>query len=353
MGIVRTLLALSVVCAHMDGFRFFDAQYAVQCFYVISGFLISLILTEQGAYRSTRNFYFARYLRLFPVYIVVAVISLIVLVVTGDPQFWGVYGEGTPLWTKVWLGVSNVVLFGQAQVLFFAQQGGEIVYPLSYAFSENVLWRGLVNPPAWTLEIELLFYLVAPFVLRRKILLFALLGASIFVRLYLWHLDLIWTDPWTYRFFPSELALFLVGALAHQYILPLYQKIGKDLLDRLSWGAVALTILVLFGYEDLRDGLGYGVVVTGFVLFVLLVPLLFHFQNNSDFDKRVGDLSYPVYICHWVVVNGVMVSLGRDVFANPLTQIVGVTVVIGFAWLLDRCVATPVDHVRRRFRTHV
>jgi len=337
-----------------EGFRFFDAQYAVQCFYVISGFLISLILTEQGAYRSARDFYIARYLRLFPVYIVVAALSMAALLILEDPQFWRIYTDDTPLWTRIWLGISNVVLFGQAQVLFFAQQGGEILFPISYSLSETVLWRGLVNPPAWTLEIELLFYLIAPFVLRRKGLLFVLLGFSIGVRVLLWQLELIWTDPWTYRFFPAELALFLFGAIAHQFLLPLYGRVfGSSQLKKLSVISVVLAVLLLFGFSSLYDLMGYRVVVGGLMLFVMTLPLLFQFQNNNDIDKQVGDLSYPIYICHWVIVNSTGLIWGLDVFASPVIQVIGLLGVLGFAWGLDRLVAQPMERFRRQFRQNM
>ena len=46
MGSVRFLLALSVVLAHDRGASIIDAQIAVQMFYVVSGYLISIVLTE-------------------------------------------------------------------------------------------------------------------------------------------------------------------------------------------------------------------------------------------------------------------------------------------------------------------
>jgi peptidoglycan/LPS O-acetylase OafA/YrhL len=61
MGTVRFLLALWVVVAHgsgsaLFGITLFSGTTAVQCFYVISGFLITLILNERAEYRSLLNF---------------------------------------------------------------------------------------------------------------------------------------------------------------------------------------------------------------------------------------------------------------------------------------------------------
>lgn len=89
--------------------------------------------------------------------------------------------------------------------------------------SEVILYPALLVPQAWTLGVELAFYIVAPFVLVRRKALLLLLALSISVRIYLLYVGLGKSDPWTYRFFPAELALFLLGALAHQVLLPFYK----------------------------------------------------------------------------------------------------------------------------------
>ena len=57
MGMLRTLLALSVVLDHLGGGTtdwLVGGRLAVQLFYVISGFLISYVLTATDPYRSAR-----------------------------------------------------------------------------------------------------------------------------------------------------------------------------------------------------------------------------------------------------------------------------------------------------------
>jgi len=82
MGTVRFLLALCVVVTHSPGsailgFSLLNGITAVQCFYVISGFLITMVLNQRAEYQNLRNFYLSRYLRLWPTYAVVALLSLI------------------------------------------------------------------------------------------------------------------------------------------------------------------------------------------------------------------------------------------------------------------------------------
>ena len=82
MGLVRFLLAISVTLAHVPsrsllGFDMIAADTSVQAFFLISGFYMALVLTENGHYSSTRIFYASRYMRLWPIYIVCAAASLL------------------------------------------------------------------------------------------------------------------------------------------------------------------------------------------------------------------------------------------------------------------------------------
>jgi peptidoglycan/LPS O-acetylase OafA/YrhL len=52
---------------------------AVQAFYVISGFLITMVLNERQQYGNAASFYVSRYLRLWPAYIVVVAATLAIL----------------------------------------------------------------------------------------------------------------------------------------------------------------------------------------------------------------------------------------------------------------------------------
>ena len=73
MGMIRFLLALSVVAAHgavIWKFNLVGGQIAVQAFYIISGFYMSLIINEKyiGKNNSYKLFITNRFLRLYPIY---------------------------------------------------------------------------------------------------------------------------------------------------------------------------------------------------------------------------------------------------------------------------------------------
>ena len=76
MGILRILLAISVVLSHSSSiFRvsFVGGPLAVQAFFIISGFYMSLILNEKyiGVNNSYKLFISNRFLRLYPMYWVI------------------------------------------------------------------------------------------------------------------------------------------------------------------------------------------------------------------------------------------------------------------------------------------
>ena len=78
MGTLRTLLAISVFLVHSQPHDLLvGGQIAVQLFYMFSGFLISFILIENKSYLSVKNFYFNRFLRLYPIYFITALVTII------------------------------------------------------------------------------------------------------------------------------------------------------------------------------------------------------------------------------------------------------------------------------------
>ena len=165
MGSVRTLLAIAVVFGHSYGFIFVGGRLAVQLFYVISGFLISYVLVEARTYRSVSSFYINRFLRLFPIYWFVALTTIIAvllasLIFNQTHQIISTF-EVLGFEGRLSLGLSNILLFGQDWIMFTGVRDGEFQFVTDFKESDVNVWEGLLVPQAWTLGLELSFYLIA------------------------------------------------------------------------------------------------------------------------------------------------------------------------------------------------
>src|SRR5215469_18101729 len=127
MGVLRLLLAIAVVLAHIQGCRYAmtGGVTSVQCFYIISGFFIAMILTEKyNRPEDVSLFYSNRFLRIYPVYWAVFVLTL---GANGAAQLFTHHSAFT-LWlinrarmtgdTAVFLIASNLAVFGQDLGLF-------------------------------------------------------------------------------------------------------------------------------------------------------------------------------------------------------------------------------------------
>jgi peptidoglycan/LPS O-acetylase OafA/YrhL len=350
MGTLRTLFALAVVLAHLtDGEALVGARNAVQLFYVISGFLMSYVLTESRTYASTRDFYINRYLRLYPIYFVVGILALIVFAFARESGFSAVYRDA-PLSAVVFLVGSNLLLFSQDWVHFLAVHDGGLVVSRNFADSDVLLYRGLVVPQAWTIGVELSFYLIAPYVLPRRGLLLTILALSLALRMYLSAIGLGATDPWSYRFFPAELTFFLLGALSHQVILPRYRRFFAADLPRASLMATSAMLVLALAYPWIPIASAPAKEFLLFAVFLLIVPLAFVFQGANAFDRWIGDLSYPIYINHMLLIT-VVAAANRKFGMEPLTvAVLVIALSVAFAVLLNRYIGAPFERIRGGFR---
>lgn len=354
MGLLRTIFAISVVFFHSNGHFLIGGRNAVQLFYMISGFLISYVLIDNKDYKNKIDFYINRVLRLYPIYLAVSLLTLFIVIIQyvffNTPALFKTWIE-SPLLAKILLIFSNIFIFGQDLVMFSGVQNGQLVLTNNFYKSDILLFEGLLVPQAWTLGLELSFYLIAPFILFSKKVIYGLLVFSIGFRILLICDGIGTHDPWTYRFFPLEISLFLLGALAHQILYPNYKKIFNEKINLIS--KLATWFLVLFSliFFQIPAPLLYKNIIL-FASFFVLMPLTFIFSINSNWDKKIGDLSYPIYIVHILVI---MISIDVINFFGinnkELISIVCVFLSIIFAIFLNKYISNPIEIIRSKFRT--
>jgi peptidoglycan/LPS O-acetylase OafA/YrhL len=206
-------------------------------------------------------------------------------------------------------------------------------------------------PQAWSLSVELTFYLCAPFILKNRAILYSCLALSLIARGAAMMSGFGLADPWSYRFFPFELSLFLFGALAHQILLPRVERLCGAV-PRLESVAVAVLLLIIAAFP--LDG-DYYLLKKSFLLLVLTLalPFLFLFQKHNSWDRTIGELSYPIYICHWLMILILKYGLKMlhlELPAPPLSTLSVIALSVMFSVGLNSIVADPVDRLRKVIR---
>jgi peptidoglycan/LPS O-acetylase OafA/YrhL len=331
---------------------------------------MALVLNEK--YPVGRYFLFIqqRYLRLFPLYLVITLFSVVseglVSWLTARPvgvyQYWTTTGHLLP--AGLWAGIifSNIFILGQDiwSLFGFAPGAGSLypasLYPLQCPLSpipQGLAYVQLKDMfaivPAWTLGIELLFYAVAPLLVRCKlsVQLFIVLATVVF-RLLCFKLGwLLYTAPWTDRFFPFELCYFMAGSISY-YIYGTQKAAIAGFLHRHRKGfarflIAALIVLLIFNRLP-------GVYIYRFFILTLvltaLIPFLFAFTKDNERDRLIGELSYPVYLCHFTLI--ALLQTAVSSFPKFLQGGLYAAIAIGFAWLCYRAIEIRVDHYRHK-----
>ncbi len=303
------ILALSVVATHARLPHVFNSMIAVKLFFVISGFYMAMVLG--GKYAPTpegrKRFYFARLLRLVPTYYISILIALGFAVVVGARGGIGFYGDFFARWSVasvgqlVAVGLSQILIFGQDIFLFLGiGHDGTFTFARSYlALPESEqAWKFMLNPPAWSLATELMFYVLAPFLARLNTRwLFALVFLSLAIRMGCAGVVAIREDPWVYRFFPFEIGTFISGMFAYRLYLGWKPDMKFDTVFAKVWPWVALAGIVVLQKAP------YAELWLAFLM-IPLIPFLFGLSKSNKIDRMIGEYSYPIYILHWPILFG-------------------------------------------------
>jgi peptidoglycan/LPS O-acetylase OafA/YrhL len=283
---LRAVAVACVVAYHNFPFTVHGGFVGVDIFFVISGFLITSLITEdmdRGRFLFA-SFYARRVRRIFPALAVVLAFCLAVGAVLFD------VGEFHELGLQVAAGagfLSNVLLWSEAGY-----------------FDEAAVFKPLLH--LWSLAVEEQFYIVWPLALflcarfRRPFwpLALAFAGASFALNLYLSKVD----DVADFYFIFSRIWELLIGAL-------LAVTIPSALHDRTRLANVAATMgvalivagLLLIDSTQLFPSWRALAPTLGAVLIIAAGPHAF--LNARLLSNRlmvaIGKISYPLYLWHW------------------------------------------------------
>jgi peptidoglycan/LPS O-acetylase OafA/YrhL len=289
MGLVRMWMTLAVMVdhwgVHSGGVYIADmkklglnAGYALMLFNVISGFLITYTLTRNYGNDAAgiRHYYANRAVRVFSLYWPALALGCIAMPAVA----WNLAAKD---WPDI---LTSIFLLGSDWRLAFASYPHDHWEALPLAFG-----------PAWTLGAELTFYICAPFIVRRTLVVTAIMIGSLAVRFwFVWQYGAQIQETWTLHFFGSTVCFFMFGILAHRAAsaLPLLNNhvVGLALM------AVAICILSLRRVYTF-DSIGFWCAVP---CITLALPGIFALTKNIRWVTFLADLTYPMYIVHMVVL---------------------------------------------------
>ena len=355
MGTLRFYLALSVCLNHFlnspgNVARLSlipDSLFAVEVFFTISGFYMAMVLNEK--YTGTGSlwrFYKSRVLRIFPTYYVILFLFLALSIALRlSKGHWVFLAEAASIFsrsdaaTQVYAVLSNMFFVGQ-DAMFLAQysqsEGGLCINCMDDG-SLLLPWQMLIIPQSWSVELELIFYVFAPFLCRlpTRVLMAAI--ACILIAKFVVMSNATSTGYWGFRFPPFEMAMFLSGIVSYR----LYKVISKYWFNN---SVIVFHIILLYSMiilSGLLESDAVKTVVTALLLPVCM-PFVFMSAKHNTFDRMIGELSYPIYLVHFMVFQMVLYW-----YKGPYHVAFAVAMVLAVSYALFRFVSKPLEIFRQ------
>jgi peptidoglycan/LPS O-acetylase OafA/YrhL len=352
MGLFRVLLALSVFMGHSGPTGFmshlvgFGGTNSVEIFFVISGFYVAMILDK--SYSTNLGFYKNRALRLYPIYYIICALVLVRCIFIP-----GFRNELFSFPAKaLFVGLfANSTFFGSDWIMFLQWNDNNLHFG-NFNDSELRLWQMLLVPASWSLGLEVSFYLLAPFLCKVKSRTIMVIGASLLAIRIIAFVTGLNVDPWTYRFFPFELPMFLFGILLYR-LKNRFANTPK--MSLASTYAFLLFLYLLVPFVSQRFDVGRAPQL--FIL-VMATAMLALFGPDNAKDKKFGELSYPIYMSHLFVIttfSAVLVHFSPNIpiFEKIKDPLIFIPATLFFTFLLSFLLlrlVRPIERVRDKNR---
>ena len=267
-GAFRFLLSLLVFVDHTTRFNIGIA--AVFVFFILSGYWICTMWTSRYAHAQSpyQTFVISRLWRIVPVFALASAITWVVLAVTRSMPV-----PSDLLWHQIG---SGAFIFGYDLLQFRP------------------------NGPAWSLDVEVQFYLIAP-------LLIALLARRPWILMLCATTSLGFLSLGIDRTLVPYLAFFALGVVvAQRDWRPRPRVAVGSLIGTLAIGSAILAS----PWRDLILGGSHPTAMHGFngiacvALALALAPWAIHTTKQGDtaLDGMLGDLSFILYLLHWPIL---------------------------------------------------
>lgn len=348
MGSYRLFLCIAVLLEHLSiGFDDFGLLGVVN-FYMLSGYLITLVLNESYSFR-LKPFALNRFLRLYPTYYVSALIALALLFLfrADFESFQRSWGPAPTL--ASWLG--NIFMVPWA----FLGDRAVDVNPLSYS---QVMYFRLV-PSTWSVATELVCYFLLWLFFARKAR-YAVVGIGLFGA---YHIAAFFLLSGSHRYYPWMAAMlpFSIGALLYFVkARGMFQFEVKGNGRVLGVIAVAIGLFTANYYstDDLPlDSYNF---YTNMLIALMSIIFLSNMRPTGalkSLDKLLGNCSYPLFLLHYpagLMGYKLLKSMGilSSDAANrgPAVFFAGTLIGMAISILIVIFLDEPIQRIRERIR---
>jgi len=327
-GITRFLLAALVVLFHISRFVFLG-RFAVCSFFTLSGYWIALMFSNKYSKKAhpLKVFYTSRIWRLLPVFYTFTILGFAIWLLVDHSVIQQIIDLG--LSDKVVFGISNITLLG-----YYSLPKIDIL------------------TPAWSLDIEMQFYLLFPllFYISRnnyKVLIwlfFVMMAVS-------FYLCAGYNTYWVNNSLPTYLYFFVLGMIIF-FKKWRFNANSEKICLAIFVILVGLQYIIPYSQTHYKQIGSMYYVTLSLVLVLLAVPTLANsVQVLSDKrDKFWGELSFLIYLGHWVLIRpyGVL-SQNASSIMHVLYTALYLLCTMGLAtaiyWLVDR----PIEKLRHKW----
>ncbi|MBC7004155.1 acyltransferase [Photobacterium sp. BZF1] len=332
-GTYRLILAFMVVFLHLAGWPGFG-EYAVFTFFCLSGYLMTYIMQTNYGYSTNgrKKYFINRLLRIYPLYLGAMLFSVLIIILFSESY------------------TSSIIFnlkFPDSTTNFF-----ENIFLIITNHKNNAL-----VPPAWALTVEIIYYaLIGLGLSKNKTItwLWFCFGFLYTVFIHIYKLD--W---WDYGYFhPLAASLpFSIGALMYHYKEQVSAKIKpfSNLKTAFSLYIIILANWVIAYKLNLLYGSGF---YFNSIINVVLLAVLANIETSSTqikiIDKRLGDLSYPIYLMHWSIAVIVMYGFAQIGInlekRTELFALVSIPFMLLFGQILVSLLHNPIELLRNKVK---
>jgi peptidoglycan/LPS O-acetylase OafA/YrhL len=327
-GAYRAFLALMVVLSHLGGMP--GGGYPVIGFYILSGYLMTLILQTTYGYslKGLRTYGANRFLRIYPCYWAACLLAAALV-------WWCGSAAAKEYHPMIFLPDDTVSLLRHLFIVFEHGRGPRLV------------------PPVWALTVEVSFYILIGLGLsrnRKMTLVWFTASAAYAIMLIVQGAD------FDHRYYPIPAVsfAFATGAMIFHFYPILQRRAGwltRDFAPAILFGLLLLNQVISIWTNTLLTRGFYVNYLLSAAMVVALASKTALPYLSKPVDRALGDLSYPIYLLHYQA-GMILIGLGLTRFHrfDPVFALAALPILFVLAWLLDKGVEEPMEKIRRKLK---